>query len=111
MEVWRLDVTLIRGDLAERTKLLCLGGIFMDHGDLRDQLRTMIAELIEIEDFGDDQKLTEDLGVDSMMAIEIAARVEKRYHIRISEEELRELRTFNDIVRVTESALSTATAV
>lgn len=82
----------------------------MEHGDLRSQLRAMIAELIEIEDFGDDQELTNELGLDSMMAIEIVARVEKRYHIRISEEQLRALRTFNDIVRVTESALSTVTA-
>lgn len=82
----------------------------MEHGDLRSELRAMIAELIEIEDFGDDQELTNELGLDSMMAIEIVARVEKRYHIRISEEQLRALRTFNDIVRVTESALSTVTA-
>lgn len=82
----------------------------MEHGDLRSQLRAMIAELIEIEDFGDDQELTNELGLDSMMAIEIVARVEKRYHIRISEAQLRALRTFNDIVRVTESALSTVTA-
>lgn len=83
----------------------------MDHNDLRNQLKVMIAELIEIEDFGDDQELTNDLGVDSMMAIEIVARVEKRFRIRVAEERMRELRTFNDIVRVTESALSASTAV
>ena len=40
-----------------------------------------------------------------MMAIEIVARIEKRYHIRISEEQLQQIHTFNEIVQITESAL------
>ena len=77
----------------------------MNKEELRNQLKTMVAELIEIDDFGDDQHLTNDLGVDSMMAIEIVARIEKRYHIRSSEEQLQQIHTFNEIVQITESAL------
>ena len=35
----------------------------MNKEELRNQLKTMVAELIEIDDFGDDQHLTNDLGV------------------------------------------------
>ena len=77
----------------------------MTHDELRKQLRTMVAELIEVEEFGDDQHLTDDLGVDSLMSIEIIGRIEKCYQLQIPEEALQQLHTFNDIVRVTEAAL------
>ena len=80
----------------------------MANAELRQQLRTLVAELIEIEEFGDDQHLTEDLGVDSLMSIEIVARIEKLYHIQIPEEALQKLHTFNQIVEVTEAALNIA---
>jgi acyl carrier protein len=72
---------------------------------LRSELKTLISELIEVDDFGDDESFVQDLGVDSMMGIEIVARIEKRYRIRIPEESLREIRTLNDVVRVTGSTL------
>jgi acyl carrier protein len=80
----------------------------MTNDDLRKQLRTIVAELIEIDEFGDDQRLSDDLGVDSLMSIEIVARIEKRYHLQIPEEALQSLHTFNQIVEVTEAALKAA---
>lgn len=74
----------------------------------RNELRTMIAELIEVDDFSDDEHFVRDLGVDSMMALEIVSRIEKRYGIRISEESLRQIATFNDVVQVTEAAIAKA---
>lgn len=72
----------------------------------RNELRKMIGELIEVEDFNDDEHFVRDLGVDSMMALEMVSRIEKRYGIRIPEESLRQMATFNDIVEVTEGALA-----
>jgi len=72
----------------------------------RNELRKMIAELIEVDDFSDDEHFVRDLGVDSMMALEIVSRIEKRYGIRISEESLRQIATFNDVVNVTEGAIA-----
>ncbi|HZI49862.1 MAG TPA: acyl carrier protein [Pyrinomonadaceae bacterium] len=74
----------------------------------RNELRKMIAELIEVDDFSDDEHFVRDLGVDSMMALEIVSRIEKRYGIRISEESLRQIATFNDVVNITEGAIAKA---
>jgi acyl carrier protein len=68
--------------------------------NLKDELRKIVAELIEIEDFGDDEDFIVDLGVDSMMSIEIVAQVEQKYQIDISEDYLSEFQTLNDVERI-----------
>lgn len=77
----------------------------MNHDELRSNLKKMISELIEVDDFGDDENFVQDLGVDSMMGIEIVARIEKTYRIQIPEDQLRKIKTLNDVVEVTASAL------
>ena len=57
---------------------------------LKDELREIITEVTEVEDIPEDTPFA-DLGIDSMMAIEIVADVEKNYDITISEDELAEL--------------------
>jgi acyl carrier protein len=58
--------------------------------ELRDQLRRIITEVTEVENIPEDTPFA-DLGIDSMMAIEIVADVEKEYEITIAEDELNEL--------------------
>ena len=57
---------------------------------LKDELRQIITEVTEVEEIPEDTPFA-DLGIDSMMAIEIVADVEKNYDVTISEEELEEL--------------------
>ena len=57
---------------------------------LKDELREIITEVTEVDDIPEDTPFA-DLGIDSMMAIEIVADVEKNYDITISEDELAEL--------------------
>ena len=57
---------------------------------LKDELRQIITEVTEVEDIPEDTAFA-DLGIDSMMAIEIVADVEKDYEITIEEDELAEL--------------------
>lgn len=57
---------------------------------LKDELRRIITEVTEVEDIPEDTPFA-DLGIDSMMAIEIVADVEKEYEITIGEDELNEL--------------------
>jgi len=57
---------------------------------LKDELRQIITEVTEVEDIPENTPFA-DLGIDSMMAIEIVADVEKSYDVVISEEELAEL--------------------
>jgi acyl carrier protein len=58
--------------------------------ELKDELRRIITEVTEVEDIPEDTPFA-DLGIDSMMAIEIVADVEKEYDITINEDELNEL--------------------
>ena len=57
---------------------------------LKDELRQIITEVTEVEEIPEDTPFA-DLGIDSMMAIEIVADVEKNYDITIAEEELADL--------------------
>lgn len=59
-------------------------------GDLMEELRQIIIEIAEIDEVPAKTDFA-DLGIDSMMAIEIVADVEKAYDVTIAEEELNEL--------------------
>jgi acyl carrier protein len=65
--------------------------------DLKNELRTLIADTIEIYDFADDEDFITDLGADSMMIIEIVARLERKYKINLREEHFSRMKTFGDV--------------
>ncbi len=58
-----------------------------------EEMRALIAEELElpVEEVTDDADLASDLSVDSLSAMEIAVLLEKKYKIRISEEEIKSL--------------------
>jgi len=75
--------------------------------DLENEIRAMIAEIIEKDrnQVTLDAKFYEDLGVDSMMALEILAAMEKKYRIAIPEEKLAQLTTLRETVAVAKEFL------
>ena len=75
--------------------------------NLKDELRQIITEVTEVEDIPEDTSFA-DLGIDSMMAIEIVADVEKRYDVSISEEELPELTHLKAVYDKVQEKLSQA---
>jgi len=60
---------------------------------LKEELKAIIAEVAEIDEVPDETPFA-DLGIDSMMAIEIVADVERQYKLSIPEDELGELTNF-----------------
>ncbi|MEM7449428.1 MAG: acyl carrier protein [Myxococcota bacterium] len=58
--------------------------------EIKTKLAEIIAEVAEIDEVPETTPFA-DLGIDSMMAIEIVAEVERQYKISIAEEELAEL--------------------
>lgn len=58
--------------------------------DLKEKLRAIIAEVAEIDEVPDATPF-KDLGIDSMMAIEIVADVERQFQLSIPENELQDL--------------------
>lgn len=72
----------------------------MSEMELQRELKAIIAEIIEVDDFNADDNLVTQLGVDSMLALEIVARIEKRYRIRIPEDSFAKMKTLNAVVQI-----------
>ena len=47
-----------------------------------------------------ENNLTDDLGMDSMGAVEFVNNVEDEYHIAVTEEEMQKIKTVNDAVKL-----------
>ncbi len=71
--------------------------------NLEQEVRELIADIIEMDpnEIGPDAQLVEDLGMDSMMALEILAALEKRFKIKLPEEELPKITTVNKAIELT----------
>lgn len=76
----------------------------MSSAELREKLRGIVAEVAEIDEVPDDVPF-KNLGIDSMMAIEIVAEFERTYKIKVPEEELAQVVDLNSIVALVESKL------
>ena len=74
----------------------------MNLNNVDQEVRNIIAEIIEMEPgkIPPDAHLVEDLGMDSMMALEILAAIEKRFRIKIPEEDLPKITTLNRAVEL-----------
>lgn len=68
----------------------------MSDDELREKLREIISEVSEVDEIPDDA-MFQDLGIDSMMAIEIVADVERTFKLSIPEEELQDLVNLNAV--------------
>ena len=76
----------------------------MAHEELRAALREIVAEVAELDEVPD-HKPFKDLGIDSMMAIEIVAEVERRYKLKIPEQELEQIQDLDSVVTLVASKL------
>jgi acyl carrier protein len=72
--------------------------------ELREKLRGIVAEVAEIDEVPDDVPF-KNLGIDSMMAIEIVAEFERAYKIKVPEDELTKVVDLNSVVALVESKL------
>jgi acyl carrier protein len=59
----------------------------MSTENLREELRTLVAEIAEKDAIPDGATFKE-LGIDSMMGVEIVAAIERQYQIKIEDDEL-----------------------
>ena len=74
----------------------------IDKKNLESEIRAIVAEITEIEpekiileaDF------VEKLGMDSMMALEVLASIEKKYKIQIPEENLMKIKNLKEILKL-----------
>jgi len=66
----------------------------MSNDGLREELRALVAEIAEKDEIPDGATF-KDLGIDSMMGVEIIAAIERQYRIKFSDPELSEVTTLN----------------
>lgn len=75
--------------------------------NLCDELKKIVAEVTEMDEgkITPTAKFVEDLGMDSMMALEILAAVEKKYKLKIPESYLGKILTLSQLLEITEKLL------
>ena len=71
---------------------------------LKEKLREIIAEVSEVDEIPDETPF-EELGIDSMMAIEIVAEVERTYKLSIPEDELQHMTNFTKVYELVRGKL------
>lgn len=71
-----------------------------------EQVKEIIVETINVdaELVTPEAKLEEDLGIDSLSAVELAMELETAFDIRIEDDQLAELKTVQDILNIVEKS-------
>jgi len=76
----------------------------MSDQDLKEKLRAIIAEVSEVDEIPDETPF-KDLGIDSMMAIEIVAEIERTYKMTVPEDDLKKLTNFTAVYTLVKDKL------
>jgi len=78
-----------------------------DNPDVENDIRKLVAEILEVEphEINPEVHFVKDLGMDSMMALEILAGIEKKYRIVIPEEMLPKFTSLKETVRIVQGIL------
>jgi len=64
--------------------------------ELKERLRAIVAEWGEVDEVPDETPFSE-LGIDSMIALEIVSEVEREYKVSVEEQELQSLTHFSSV--------------
>lgn len=70
-----------------------------------EQIKKVLVETINVDEEAvtPEAKLNEDLGIDSLAAVELALELETEFGIRIEDDELANLKTVQDIINIIET--------
>ena len=67
----------------------------MSNAKLKEDLRALVSAISEIDDIPDGSSF-KDLGIDSMMGVEIVAAVERKYQSKIEDAELAKFKSLDE---------------
>jgi acyl carrier protein len=85
----------------------------MSNETLKEDLRALVAEIAEKDEIPDGATF-KDLGIDSMMGVEIVAAVERQYQIKIDDDEISDFKDLTSayamVVRKLEAKSANAAA-
>jgi acyl carrier protein len=79
----------------------------MTEVEIRDSIKKVIANVSDIdpEAIGDSASFKEDLGLDSLILLEISVDIGLRFQLDIAEEQLMQLQTVQDAVELVQQCL------
>ncbi|MFA4858210.1 MAG: acyl carrier protein [Candidatus Margulisiibacteriota bacterium] len=68
--------------------------------DLEKEIKSLVAKIVKLPEnkIDLDANIFYDLGVDSLLGVEIFAALDKKYHIDIPEDRLKNVKTLHDII-------------
>lgn len=89
-----------------------MGKSFMELAVDAEELRTIVAESLELEpeEVGDSDHFAEDLGMDSLMVLEISSRLEQRYPISVQDASIGSVENLTELRGLVESLLAGGSA-
>ncbi len=66
------------------------------------ELRTLVANVLDLDEqtVTDNAHFIDDLGVDSLMALEVMVALEKHYQIKLSEKELKQITCLRNVYQL-----------
>ena len=70
-----------------------------------EQIKKVLVDAINVDEDAvkPEAKLNDDLGIDSLAAVELALELETEFDVRIEDEELAKLETVQDIIDIIEA--------
>jgi acyl carrier protein len=79
----------------------------MTEVEIRDSIKKVIASVsdIALAEIGDSASFKEDLGLDSLVLLEISVDIGLQFELDIPEEQLMQLRTVQDAVEIVQQCL------
>lgn len=78
-----------------------------DFAEVRKEVKKLVSEVTKVpeKDLKEDVSFVDDLGIDSMMALEVIVALEKKYRVIIPEEKISAVRSMNDVYAILEELL------
>ena len=79
----------------------------MGNEQLRKDIKMLVAKILKVpeEKIKDDANLFTDLGVDSLLGVEIFAALDKKYNLNVPEEKVKDVATVKELMMMVEGML------
>lgn len=73
--------------------------------NMLEEIKNVLVEALNVEasEITPEAKLNDDLGIDSLSAVELALELESAFDVTIEDDELAKLETVQDIINIIES--------
>ena len=80
----------------------------VDDINLRDKIIKTLALIARINEknFDENTLIREELGIDSLMTMEILAKIEKHYDIQVNEEDIIDINNVGDFINIIQAIIT-----